>query len=352
VLAFRPRNQAGPVVVAWLVAAASALYPQASTADEGGVSYWLPGQFGSLAAVPAIPGWSFASIYYHTSISAGGNVAAARQATIGRFNPTVVVNLNAQLKAHADLAFVNANYVFQTPVLGGQFAFGVTGAGGRSSASINGTLTASAGPLTTTRFGSIEDSRLGFADLYPLASLRWNYGVHNFQTYAMGDIPVGTYDSDRLANFGIGHGAADAGVGYTYFDPSTGHEFSVVTGASYNFENSHTNYRNGIDWHLDWGASQFLTKQFQVGAVGYVFYQVTADKGAPLILSDNKSNVIGVGPQLGYLFPVGSMQGYLNVKAYYEFNAHDRAKGWSTWLTFAISPAMPEAPPTTLPVHK
>jgi hypothetical protein len=45
------------------------------------------GQFGSLAAVPAILGWSFASIYYHTSISAGGNVAAARQATIGRFNP-------------------------------------------------------------------------------------------------------------------------------------------------------------------------------------------------------------------------------------------------------------------------
>jgi hypothetical protein len=277
VLAFRPRNQAGPVVVAWLAAAASALYPQASTADEGGVSLWLPGQFGSLAAVPAIPGWSFASIYYHTSISAGGNVAAARQATIGRFNPTVSVDLNARLKARADLAFVGVNYVFQTPVLGGQFAFGVTGAGGRSSASIDGTLTASVGPLTTTRFGSIEDSRFGVADLYPLASLRWNYGVHNFMTYALGDIPVGTYNSDRLANFGIGHGAADAGVGYTYFDPSTGHEFSVVTGASYNIENSHTNYRNGIDWHLDWGASQFLTKQFQIGAVGYVYNQVTAD---------------------------------------------------------------------------
>jgi hypothetical protein len=46
------------------------------------------------------------------------------------------------------------------------------------------------------------------------------------------------------------------------------------------------------------------------------------------------------------------MQGYLNVKAYYEFNANNRAKGWSTWLTLAISPAMPQPPPATLPVHK
>jgi hypothetical protein len=33
---------------------------------------------------------------------------------------------------------------------------------------------------------------------------------------------VGAYQSTRLANLGIGHGAADAGAGYTYFDPSTG----------------------------------------------------------------------------------------------------------------------------------
>ena len=27
-------------------------------ADEGGVSFWLPGQFGSFAAVPSEPGFS------------------------------------------------------------------------------------------------------------------------------------------------------------------------------------------------------------------------------------------------------------------------------------------------------
>jgi hypothetical protein len=34
-------------------------------ADEGGVSFWLPGIYGSLAAVPAQPGWSLPVIYYH-----------------------------------------------------------------------------------------------------------------------------------------------------------------------------------------------------------------------------------------------------------------------------------------------
>ena len=50
----------------------------------------------------------------------------------------------------------------------------------------------------------------------------------------MGDIPVGNYNSSNLANLGIGHGAADGGAGYTYFDPQAGHEFSVVTGLTYN----------------------------------------------------------------------------------------------------------------------
>ena len=40
-----------------------------SLANEGGVSFWLPGLFGSLAAVPQQPGWSAALIYYHTSVS-------------------------------------------------------------------------------------------------------------------------------------------------------------------------------------------------------------------------------------------------------------------------------------------
>jgi hypothetical protein len=53
-----------------------------------------------------------------------------------------------------------------------------------------------------------------------------------------------------------------------------------------------------------------------------------------------------VGPQIGYLFPIGGMQGYLSLKAYWEFDAERRADGWNTWLTLAISPAAP--PPKSM----
>src|SRR5262245_66284551 len=81
-------------------------------------------------------------------------------------------------------------------------------------------------------------------------------------TYMLGDVAVGAYDSTRLSNIVIGHGAIDAGAGYTYLNPQTGHEFSGVLGFTYNFTNQSTQYQNGVDMHFDWGASQFLTKQF------------------------------------------------------------------------------------------
>jgi hypothetical protein len=322
--------------------AGCALVPLPADADEGGVSFWIPGQFGSLAAAPLNPGWTFATVYYHTSVSGGGREAAARQATIGRFNPTVNIDLNASVKARVDMIFQGATYVFATPVLGGQLSLGMTGAGGHNDTSINGTLTAAVGPLSVTRSGTISDERFGFADLYPMATLRWNHGVHNYMVYGTGDIPVGTYNSNNLANFGIGHGAIDGGVGYTYLNPETGHEFSFVTGVTYNFDNTHTDYQNGIDWHFDWGASQFLSKQLFVGAVGYFYHQLTPDKGQPTFLGAFESRVIGIGPQIGYIFPVGDLQGYANVKAYWEFAHDDRPDGWNVWVTLAFSPEAPK----------
>ena len=122
-------------------------------------------------------------------------------------------------------------------------------------------------------------------------------------TYATGDISVGAYNPSRLANLGNGHGAIDAGGGYTYFNPQTGREFSAVTGFTYNFTNPDTDYQNGVNWHLDWGMSQFLSKQTHVGLVGYFYNQLTADRGAAAFLGDNRSRVNGIGPQIGHIIP-------------------------------------------------
>ncbi|MEA2909460.1 MAG: hypothetical protein QOJ15_1541 [Bradyrhizobium sp.] len=323
-----------------------------SLADESGTSFWLPGIFGSLAAVPTQPGWAFAAVYYHTSVSAGAEVARARELQIGRFNPTLNVSLNATLKANADLALLVPSYTFATPVLGGQLAVQMAAIVGSTSASVNGTLMASLPPFSLLRTDSISDSVTGFGDLYPRASLKWNFGVNNFMTYITGDIPVGDYNSMRLANLGLGHGAIDGGAGYTYFNPATGHEFSAVTGLTYNFTNPVTNYQSGVDWHLDWGASQFVSRQVHVGLVGYVYQQLTADGGQAPILGEFKSRVLGIGPQIGFIFPVGDMEGYLNLKGYKEFAAENRPEGWNAWLTFSILPAAAPPPPQSPLIHK
>jgi hypothetical protein len=185
-------------------------------ADEGGVSFWTPGFFGSLAATPQQPGWSLVNMYYHTTVSAGGDVSRAREITIGKIPANLSANLSANLNATGDLGIVIPSYVFATPVLGGQLAVGAIASYGRVSTSLAGTLT---GALTVPGFGSIpfgprsdsiSDSVWGFGDLLPLASLRWNNGVHNVMTYMTGDIPIGAYDSSRLSNIGIGHGRSTA----------------------------------------------------------------------------------------------------------------------------------------------
>jgi hypothetical protein len=329
-------------VAAGLVLGALAA-PQVALADEGGVSFWIPGFFGSLAAAPQQPGWSVTTIYYHTSVDAGGDVAFARQVTRGNITANFRGNLSANLDADADLAIVIPTYVFARPVLGGQLSVGMIGVAGRNDVSVDATLTG-LGPLGLSASRGRSDEVTGFGDLLPLASLRWNQGVHNYMTYITGDIPVGNYDPTRLANLGIGHGAVDGGFGYTYFNPQTGNEFSAVLGFTYNLENDATNYKNGIDMHLDWGASKFLTKQLQVGLVGYIYDQVTPDSGSGDRVGAFESRVFGVGPQLGYIFPVGDMQGYLNLKGYKEFGNEHRPDGWNTWLTFVISPAPPKAP--------
>ena len=306
------------VCAGMLLAAASTL----SVADEGGVSFWLPGQMGSFAAVQADPGWSLATVYYHSSTSAGAEKAFPRGGRI-----------NAGLDVTADLVFLIPSYAFAEPVLGAQAALSLAGAYGKVNVDVNATLT---GPGGSALSGGQSDSLTSAADLYPMGSLKWNRGVHNYLAYTMLGVPVGSYEAGRLANLGTNHWSADVGGGYTYLNEKTGREFSAVLGFTYNFENSDTQYKNGIDGHLDWAASQFLSEQTHVGLVGYFYQQLSGDSGAGATLGDFKSRVYAVGPQAGYFFPVGAQKWYVNLKGYYEFDASNRPEGWNAWLTLAI----------------
>ena len=301
-----------------------ALFQDAS-ADEAGVSFWLQGQFGSFAAVPSNPGWSLENTFYHATAATDASRSFARGGGI-----------QAGMKSPSDFVMVTPTYVFATPVLGGQAAVGMTAVYGRNTTSVAATL---AGPGGTSLSGSRSDYVVGFGDLYPAASLKWNRDVHNFMLYATASAPVGIYDPTRLAAMGSGHWSADAGAGYTYLNEQVGFEWSAVVGFTYNFINPYTQYRSGVDVHLDWAISPILTERLHFGAVGYVYDQLTGDSGAPPALGDFRSRVAGVGPQAGFFFPVANRNGYLNLRGYYEFNARNRLEGWTAYVTFSVEAA-------------
>ncbi len=297
---------------------AATLCGQAS-ADEGGVPFWLSGQYSSFAAVPAEPGWSFPVQGYYYS----GSVSGDKELRPGNL-------VTAGLDTTLPLLLVQPTYAPNTKVWGGQLALGLAFGWGNNSADASVSVAGFANQLER------DDSVTGFADLYPIASLAWAMGNNNWMTYITGDIPVGDYDPNRLANIGIGHAALDVGGGYTYFDQKTGREFSALVGFTYNFENDDTDYQNGIDAHLDWSVSQFLNAHWQVGLVGYVYGQLTGDSGPKPVNDGLKSSVASVGPQIGYSFTVNGQPAYINLRGYWEFAATNRVEGTAVFTTISI----------------
>ena len=336
-LSGRPLTHLACVIAALLPLAV----PDGASADEAGVSFWLQGQYGSFAAVPSNPGWSLESTFYHAKAAASAGVSFARG---GGFQ--------AGMKSPTDFVMVTPTYVFATPVLGGQAAVGVTALYGRNTTSVSATLT---GPGGASLSGSRSDYVIGFGDLYPAATLKWNQDVHNLMVYATAAVPVGVYDPTRLATMGLGHWATDAGAGYTYLNEQIGFEWSAVVGLTYNSINPYTQYRSGIDAHLDWAISPYLSEKLHIGAVGYAYNQLTGDSGASPALGGFRSRVAGVGPQIGFFFPVADRDGYLNLRGYSEFDARNRLEGWTTYVTFSVAAAERKpgesrpARPATLP---
>jgi hypothetical protein len=336
------------------VATALALAGDFASADETGESFWTPGSFASLAATASQPGFSLTSTYYHTSTSAGSDVARARLIRIGRLTGEVGENVSAISIQPEDLAMVTPTYTFATPVLGGQAALAVQATYGRKRTTDDAVISGQSllGAFTESRFETFSDTVTSFGDLAPQFSLRWNTGVHNIMTYVTGNIPVGAYSRERLSNIGIGHSAVDAGGGYTYFNEQTGYEFSAIAGLTYNFVNPYTQYRNGVDVHFDWGASRFLTKQLQIGLVGYLYNQASCDGGSGDRVGCFQSRVASAGGQLGYTIPMGDLDANVNVKAYWEFAAANRPEGWNLWLSYTLSPAEPKPARSTAPQRR
>jgi hypothetical protein len=67
------------------------------------------------------------------------------------------------------------------------------------------------------------------------------------------------------------------------------------------------------------------------------------------VLGGFRSRVAGIGPQIGFFFPIGEREGYLNLRGYSEFDAKNRLEGWTAYVTFSVEAAEQTSGQRTFP---
>ena len=285
----------------------------AAMADEGGSSFWQPGQYASFAALAYPQGWSLPFTFY----SSAGRQRAGRAPGSGE-------TLLADTSSSFDALYLSPTYTGAGLILGAVPGLSMTFGPAYDTASIGGAPDRQ------------SDRMVGVTDLDPQVQLNWTFGVHNIMSYLAANIPTGTYDPNRAVGIGIGHAAVDVGGAYTYFNVAAGIEASATFGITRNFRNPSTGYQNGLDAHLDLGASYYLTPTLFVGIAGFYYQQLTADHGQALALGPNESRTRGVGPQIGWDMKLGGRIISATLRGYTEFAVYRRPQGHAIYAILSI----------------
>lgn len=111
---------------------------------------------------------------------------------------------------------------------------------------------------------------------------------------------------------------------------------SAAVGVTFNGENPTTDYRTGTEFHFEGAVSQYLTKDFSVGVIGYYYQQITGDSGAGAVLGPFKGRVAALGGTVSYAFNVNQMPVTARVKLVREFDAMNRLEGTAGWLSMSM----------------
>jgi hypothetical protein len=122
----------------------------------------------------------------------------------------------------------------------------------------------------------------------------------------------------------------------TYLDPQIGIELSVAPGITFNWRNPATDYTTGTEFHVEWSASKFLTKDLSIGLIGYHYQQLTEDTGPGNRIGPFKGRVTALGGTVGYTFQVGGIPISTRLKVFQEFNTKNRLEGTAAYLTVSL----------------
>jgi hypothetical protein len=231
------------------------------------------------------------------------------------------VNLPNGDKAPADFsAFVYANvlrgiWVSDWQVLGGTYVADALVPLQSASVEVNG----------------YRRSDFGVGDIYvePVAIAwhgeRWDAALGYSFWAPTGD--SNPYDPTKPGKGFWGHMITFGGT--VYFDKEKTWAVSVLNRYEINHEEKDSHITPGNQWTLEWGISKSVKPTIDIGLVGYYQLQTTKDSGAGA--SNNRDEVVAVGPEANVFWPEIGL--FTSLRYNYELLAKDRPQGHTIVLT-------------------
>jgi hypothetical protein len=299
--------------------------PGTARAAEGGSTHYAPGSFASFVDVlPSEPG--FAAFNYFTYYS--GDASGSRQIPIAG-----EVALNADATYYVES--LGGFWITPLEVLGANYAVG---------AAIPFVWADVEAKVARPGVGSVKrsDSVSGLGDIefWPVA-LGWSVLENDLHVDALFGVfaPSGDFQTDRLANQGLGYWTFEPGVLVSYLGQNNGFEFTTYIGADFNTENTETDYTSGNVFHVDATLAQHLPLGkgvIGVGANGFYLQQFTDDRGAGARLGSFKEMTSGVGPVLSYAAQFEKIGFAAEVKWLPQIGAEKTLEGDYVWFKLGV----------------
>lgn len=236
-------------------------------AAEGGVGVYLLGARGPMAGFTPPPGVYFQDDTYFYDGKIGG----------GRSFPNGGL-LVANVSASTWMNLPTTIWVTPAKIFGGDLAFSAT-VPTFGEPRVNASLLVNS-PRLGPVGANVTDAQANLSDFLVGSFVGWHSGNFHWQLGLNGIIPSGSYTVGQLSNASLNRRALDAFGALTWLDPAIGIDLSMAMGITFNQTNSATDYKTGDEFHLEWAASKYLTKEFTVGLVGYYYQQLSGDSGS------------------------------------------------------------------------
>ena len=181
----------------------------------------------------------------------------------------------------------------------------------------------------------ISNSHAGIGDIYVEPFL---FGWHGdrYDAVAAAGVwaPTGDFDLDNPANAGKDFWTGMFTLGATrYLGCDKQWSVSALGRYETNSERSKIAIRPGDDFHIEWGIARNFNKIWDVGASGYMNWQVTDDSGADITYDPSiRDQFFSAGPEVQYFYEPASL--FLQLRYQFEFGAEDRPQGRNLVFSF------------------